>query len=213
MSLPNSREEYWQQLQAHFFEELRAPTAHHEAGHFVLSVFVGDVSLKLHEEEKIDLIPKWDHGNWGVTRLHHRTSLKNRREALGRAVQLCGGHAAEARFNPSYAEALEIDVDEQLHGRGRGDFSSAAEALSEFFNSEDVPGAVRDALEHAHRLVEDPAVWKAVKHVATRLLELPLEKTVIRGEEIQSLKLNVSDRLLPAGDRLNPVPPLSASSD
>lgn len=206
MSLPEDRDEHWKRLRSHFFEELREPTAYHEAGHFALSVFVGDVSLEPREDEKIDLVPKRDRADWGFTRLRQRAFLDNGREALERAVQLCGGHAAEARFDPSHTDALEIEIDEQLHGGARGDFASAAEALSGFFGSEDVPGALRNALEHARRLVDDPAVWGAVEHVATRLLELPPEETVIRGEEIASLKLDMLDRLSPAQDRLDPVP-------
>ena len=206
MPIPEDPDQRWEELRQHFFEELREPTAYHESGHFVLSIFTGDVSLDPREEEKIDLVPQRDRGDWAFTRLRQRAFLDNRREALGRAVHLCGGHAAQCRFDPSHEDGLEILIDEQLTGAERGDFSTAAEVLSGFFESDGIGIVVQETFQHARRLVRDSAVWGAVEHVATGLLDLPPEETVIRGEELSSLKLDVLDRLSPARERLDPTP-------
>jgi hypothetical protein len=201
MSIPDDPDEYFRQLERHFYDELREPTAYHESGHFVLGLFTGDFSIEPVEGEKIDLVPKQDRGDWGFARFRQMSSahLNSERERLSRAVHLCGGYAAQWRYEPEDEHHVETVLDEQMNGTEEGDFSDAYDLLGDRMQ-------VRSALDHARRLVDDPDIWGAVEHVAQTLLDMPPEGTILEGPDLVDAKMKVVDLTAPARDRVQPTP-------
>ena len=204
MGRQSDTDEHWSQLVEHYLNELREPTAYHEAGHAVIGIFTGDVE----EVRMIDLVPHRERGDWGFTRTRKLAPqlLDHSKDRMARAVQMCGGYVAQWKFEPIEDHHEELELDEQMHGAKPGDFADAYDLFSDYGSVEYPAQAVRQALGHARSLVENPALWGAIQHIAEHLLSMPPDKAIVEGKAAHDLMDEVHSDILDARNQIDILP-------